>query len=485
MNKPLLKTQSYINGKWCDADSAKTFSVMNPFNAELVARVADCGVDETHRAIEAADKAFKTWSKTTADERSRCLSRWFELLLSHQAEIAELMTLESGKPLSESSAEVAYAASFVQWFSEEAKRVNGEIIPSPLKGRRLLVSKQPIGVCAAITPWNFPLAMITRKCAPALAAGCSVVVKPAESTPLSALAAAELASQAGIPAGVFNVVTASHGKDIGEMLTSHPKVRKVSFTGSTAVGKLLLKQSAETVKRVSMELGGNAPFIVFDDADVNLAVEGAMASKFRNTGQTCVCANRFLIQEGIYTAFVSAFAKRCAELKVGDGLESGVQQGPLINTKAMVKVDRLVKDAVAKGAEVITGGGPHRLGGNFYQPTILTGIQQNMAIANEEIFGPVAPIFQFTTEEQAIQLANDTPYGLAAYFYSQNISRVWRVADALEYGMLGINEGAISTAVAPFGGVKESGLGREGSQHGIDEYLELKYLCMGGLNAYP
>lgn len=477
----LLLEHAFINGEWQQADTGKTFAVRNPATGEVLANVADCSANDATRAVEAAAEAFKTWRHTTAKERATLLKRWFALINEHQDDIALLMTQECGKPLAESKGEVAYGGSFIEWFAEEARRVYGDVIPTNAQGRRLLASKQPIGVCAAITPWNFPLAMITRKCAPALAAGCTIVVKPAEATPLTALALAELGRQAGIPAGVFNVVPALTGKDVGSVLSEHPLVRKVSFTGSTPVGKILLKQAANTVKRVSMELGGNAPFIVFDDADIDAAVAGALASKYRNTGQTCVCTNRFLVQSGVYDRFAEALAQAVARLKVGNGADEGVTQGPLINEAGVQKVERLVEDARNKGATVLLGGKRHALGGSFFEPTVLTNVTTDMAVAQEEIFGPVSPLFRFETEDEAIQMANDTPFGLAAYFYSRDIGRVWRVAEALEYGMVGINEGIISTEVAPFGGVKESGLGREGSHHGIDEYLDIKYMCMGGL----
>ena len=475
------KYLSYINGQWREATSNKTYPIVNPATGQVIAEVSDCGAQETEVAIEQAAEAFKAWSKTTAKHRSQVLRKWFDLVMAHQSEIAQLMTLECGKPLQESLGEVAYGASFIEWFSEEAKRAYGDIVSAPFADRKILVQKQAVGVCTAITPWNFPLAMITRKCAPAIAAGCTMVVKPAEATPLTALALAELAEQAGIPKGVFSVVTASEGRTVGEVLTTHPLVRKISFTGSTPVGKLLMKQSADTVKRVSMELGGNAPFIVFDDADIDKALDGAIASKYRNTGQTCVCANRFIVHEAVAESFSNALAERSFMLKVGDGLDEGVQQGPLINDAALEKVKSLVTDAVEKGAKVLTGGQQHALGGNFYQPTVLTDLDDSMAIAQEEIFGPVCPVFTFKTDQQAIEIANSTPYGLAAYFYSQDMNRIWNVVGALDFAMVGINEGIISTELAPFGGMKESGTGREGSKYGLDEYLEVKYLCMGGL----
>lgn len=477
----LLKEACYVDGCWTQALSGKRYPVLNPATGEELARVPNFDAQDTEQAVEKAHQAFQSWSQTTVKQRSQILRKWFELIIEHQKVIAELMTKECGKPLAESLGEVNYGASFVEWFSEEAKRAYGDMIPAPFNDRKILVQKQPVGVCSAITPWNFPLAMITRKCAPAIAAGCTVVVKPAEATPLTALALAELAERAGLPNGVFNVVTASHGKEVGEVLSTHPLIRKISFTGSTGVGKLLLKQSADSVKRVSMELGGNAPFIVFDDADMDKALEGAMASKYRNTGQTCVCANRFIVHERMYDEFAQRLAEKSAALIVGNGMNEGVQQGPLINQAAVDKVHNLVNDAVDHGAKVLTGGQPHSLGGLFYQPTVLTELNQEMAVAQEEIFGPVCPVFKFSSDQEAIELANATPYGLAAYFYSQNLARVWQVASALDYGMIGINEGIISTELAPFGGMKESGMGREGSKYGLDEYLEVKYLCMGGL----
>ncbi|TDO97384.1 NAD-dependent succinate-semialdehyde dehydrogenase [Marinomonas balearica] len=478
----LLKSQSYIDGKWISADSGNTYAITNPSNGEHIIDVADLGADETTRAVEAANKALKGWQALTAKERSAALRRWNQLILDNQEDLGKLMTLEQGKPLAEAKGEVAYGASFIDWFADEARRLNGDVIPTFAKDKRVLTIKQAVGVVAAITPWNFPIAMITRKAGPALAAGCTIVIKPSDETPLSALALAELAHQAGIPAGVLNVVVGKNAKDIGGVLTSNPIVRKLSFTGSTPVGKLLLSQCAQTVKRTSMELGGNAPFIVFNDADLDAAVEGAIASKFRNAGQTCVCANRLLIQEGVYDAFAEKLAKRVAEFKTGDGFENGVTIGPLINNAAVEKVESLVSDAVEKGAKALVGG--EKLtskGSQFFAPTILTDVTDTMSIFSSEIFGPVAPLFKFSTEEEAVAMANDTPFGLAAYFYSQDISRIWRVSENLEYGMVGINEGIISSEVAPFGGVKESGSGREGSIYGIDEYVEVKYLCMGNL----
>lgn len=482
MTDSMIHSLSFIDGDWATAQSGRTFDVTNPANGECLAVVTDCGPEDTELAIEAAHRAFASWKNETAKSRATILRRWFELIMNHQDQLAELMTLECGKPLAESKGEVAYGASFIEWFAEEAKRASGDVIPTPNNDRRILAIKQPVGVCTAITPWNFPLAMITRKVAPALAAGCTIVVKPAEATPLTALALADLGRQAGLPKGVLNIVTASNGKAVGEVLSTHPLVRKVSFTGSTPVGKSLIRQAADSVKRVSMELGGNAPFIVFDDADIDAAVKGAMASKYRNTGQTCVCVNRFLVQEGVYDRFAKAMADASEKLKVGNGMDDGVTIGPLINEAGLEKVESLLNEATDKGAKVLLGGKRHSLGHTFFEPTVLTEVAPTMRVSQEEIFGPITALTRFKTEEEAVQLANDTPFGLAAYFYSDNLSRIWRVAEALEYGMVGINEGIISTEVAPFGGVKESGLGREGSQYGIDEYLELKYLCMGGLD---
>lgn len=477
----LLRQQATINGQWMDADDAAVHVVINPANGRTLASVPDMGAGETRRAIDAAAAAWRTWRSTTAKERAHLLRTWFDLILTHQDDLALLLTHEQGKPLAEARGEVLYGASFVEWFAEEAKRANGQIIPAPQGDKRILVLKQPVGVVAAITPWNFPIAMVTRKLAPALAAGCTVVLKPAEATPLCALALAWLAQCAGIPAGVINVITTARPAEVGAQLCENPIVRKLSFTGSTAVGKLLMAQCAGSVKRLSLELGGNAPFIVFDDADVDAAVRGALASKFRNAGQTCVCSNRLLVQSGIYAEFVQRLTAAVAVLKVGPGVEDGVQIGPLINATALAKLERLQADALAKGARVVVGGTRHALGGNFYAPTVLLDAQPGMALAQEEIFGPLAPIFRFHTEEEAITLANDTPYGLASYFYTRDAARIWRVAERLEYGMVGINEGLISNEVAPFGGIKQSGMGREGASQGMDEYLELKYLCQGGL----
>jgi succinate-semialdehyde dehydrogenase/glutarate-semialdehyde dehydrogenase len=473
----LLKTHCYLNGEWLDADSRQTIEVRNPATGELVASVPKMGKVETDRAIAAAEHALAGWRSKTADERSRLLRRWNDLMLQHQDDLAVLMTSEQGKPLAEAKTEIAYAASFIEWFAEEGKRVYGDVLPSPWADKRIVVLKEPVGVCAAITPWNFPAAMITRKVGPALAAGCTMVVKPASQTPLSALAMAELATRAGIPAGVFNVITGD-AREVGGALTASTIVRKLTFTGSTEIGRMLAAQCAPTLKRLSLELGGNAPFIVFDDADLDEAVTGAIIAKFRNTGQTCVCANRIYVQDGVYDAFAEKLGRAVAQLKVGNGVEPGVTQGPLIDAAAMVKVEALVADACAKGAKVVTGGKRHELGGNFYEPTILTQVTAAMALSHEEIFGPVAPLYRFATEADGIRYANETEYGLAAYFYARDIKRVWRVANALESGIVGINTGLISTAVAPFGGVKQSGMGREGSKYGIEAYIETKYLCM-------
>ncbi|AIB14294.1 succinate-semialdehyde dehydrogenase (plasmid) [Azospirillum argentinense] len=478
-DQSLLRTQAYVNGAWRDAFSGKTFAVTNPATGEELAQVADVGAEETRQAINAADAALPAWRAKTAKERAAILRRWFELIMAAQEDLAVLMTLEQGKPLAEARGEVAYGASFIEWFAEEGKRVYGDVIPSFAGNKRIVVLKEPIGVVAAITPWNFPNAMITRKVGPALAAGCTIVVKPAEDTPLSALALAELAERAGVPAGVFNIVTGSDPVAIGGELTASPIVRKLSFTGSTEVGKILMRQSADTVKKVSLELGGNAPFIVFDDADLDEAVKGALASKYRNSGQTCVCANRLLVQAGVYDAFAAKLAEAVKQIRVGNGMEAGVTQGPMINGQAVEKVEELMGDALAKGAKVALGGKRHAMGGTFFEPTILTGVTTGMRVAREEIFGPVAPLFKFETEADAIRMANDTEFGLAAYFYSRDIGRVWRVAERLEYGMVGINEGILSTEVAPFGGIKQSGIGREGSKYGVEDFLEIKYLCVG------
>ena len=477
----LLRTQAYINGEWLEADDGRRFAVSNPADGSALAQVADVGVSETRRAIDAAAAALPAWRALTAKARATLLRKWQELMLAHQEDLALLMSSEQGKPLPEARGEVAYGAAFLEWFAEEGKRVYGDVIPAHGADKRIVVLKEPVGVVAAITPWNFPIAMITRKAGPALAAGCTLLIKPAEDTPLCALALAELAARAGIPPGVVNVLPSSRPTAVGGELTANPLVRKLSFTGSTAVGKQLMAECAATVKKVSLELGGNAPFIVFDDADVDAAVAGAMASKYRNAGQTCVCANRLLVQDGIYEAFAARLAAAVAALRVGPALSGEVEQGPLINEAAVNKVEALLADAVDKGARVLCGGKRHALGGTFFEPTILADVDPGMRLAREEIFGPVAPLFRFHSEEEAIRLANDTEYGLAAYFYARDIGRVWRVAEQLEYGIVGINEGIISTEVAPFGGMKASGSGREGSRYGIDDYLEIKYLCLGGM----
>jgi succinate-semialdehyde dehydrogenase/glutarate-semialdehyde dehydrogenase len=477
-DKSLLRKQCYIDGKWVGGDA--TIDVTNPATGASIATVPRFGASETTQAVEAAGRAKPAWAARTAKERAAILRRWFELMMENQEDLAQIMTAEQGKPLAESRGEIAYGASFIEFFAEQAKRIYGETIPTHKADARIVVIRQPIGVVAAITPWNFPNAMITRKTGPALAAGCTIVCKPASETPLSALALAELGERAGIPAGVFNVITGS-AKEIGGVLTSHPTVRVMTFTGSTEIGKLLMEQCAGTVKHVHLELGGNAPFIVFDDADLDAAVQGAMASKYRNAGQTCVCANRILVQDGVYDAFAEKLAGEVLKLKVGQGTEVGVTQGPLINAAAVEKVEEHVADALSQGARVVAGGSRHALGGNFYQPTVLANVTTKMLITREETFGPVAPLFRFKSEEEAIAMANDTQYGLASYFYSRDIGRIWRVAEALEYGMVGINEGIISTEIAPFGGVKESGLGREGSHLGIEGFVETKYMLMGGL----
>jgi succinate-semialdehyde dehydrogenase/glutarate-semialdehyde dehydrogenase len=478
----LFRQQCYIDGKWVDAESKGTFEVKNPANRELVGTMPKLSRAETAKTIDAANAAWPAWRAKSAKERAVLLRKWFDLIVANTDDLAMIMTMEQGKPLAESKGEIAYAAAFIEWFGEEAKRVYGDTIPQNVPGRRIIVVKEPIGVVAAITPWNFPAAMITRKAGPALAAGCTVVCRPASQTPFSATALAELAHRAGIPKGVFNVITGSAG-EMGAELTSNPIIRKLSFTGSTEVGKLLMEQCAGTVKKVSMELGGNAPFIVFDDADLDAAVQGALASKYRNTGQTCVCANRLMVQDKVYDAFVEKLTTAVKKLKVGPGWEEGVTQGPLIDLKAVEKMEEHITDAVAHGAKIVLGGKRHSLGGSFFEPTIVTGATSEMKVAREETFGPLAPIFRFKTEEEAIKMANDTEFGLASYFYARDIGRVWRVAEGLEYGIVGINEGIISTEVAPFGGVKESGLGREGSHYGIDDFVVIKYLAMGGLGA--
>jgi len=478
----LFREACYINGQWVKAKSGGTIPVDNPATAEIIGSVPKLGAEETRAAIEAANKAFPAWSKKTGKERAGVLRKWFDLMMENQEDLARLMTLEQGKPLTESRGEVSYAASFLEWFGEEAKRIYGDTIPGHQADKRIVVIKQPIGVVACITPWNFPLAMITRKAGPAIAAGCAVVLKPATQTPFSALALAELAERAGVPKGVFNVLTGP-AREIGGELTSSPIVKKLSFTGSTEIGKVLMAQCAATIKKLSLELGGNAPFIVFEDADLDAAVEGAIASKYRNTGQTCVCTNRLLVQDSVYEVFAEKLAAAVKNLKPAFGLEAGATQGPLIDNAAVEKVESHIRDAKEKGAKVLVGGHRHALGGRFFEPTILTDVTPAMAVAREETFGPVAPLFRFKTEAEAVALSNDTEFGLAAYFYGRDIVRVWRVAEALEYGIVGINTGLISTEVAPFGGVKESGLGREGSKYGIDEYVEIKYLCFGGITA--
>lgn len=475
---PLLRNQCYINGIWTSANNQSTFPVINPFDNTTLTTVPDCGTEETRSAIQAAHLALKPWQALTAKQRSDFLWRWAELIAKNKEELATIMTLEQGKPLSESRGEIDYANSFIEWFAEEGRRIYGDVIASNKPDQRLIVIKQAIGVAAMITPWNFPAAMITRKCAPALAAGCTVVIKPAKETPLTALALVALAEQAGIPAGVINMIT-GHAELIGAEMTNNPIVRKLSFTGSTTTGKLLMKQCASTVKKVSLELGGNAPFIVFDDADLDAAVVGAMASKFRNTGQTCVCANRIYVQDKVYDAFADKLLSAVKKLRVGNGLDADVQQGPLINANAVKKVESHIADAVNKGAKIICGGKRMATDNLLFEPTILTDVTSSMLVAREETFGPVAPLFRFKTDEEVIQMANATEFGLASYFYSRDLQRVWHVAEALEYGMVGINQGIISTEVAPFGGYKESGIGREGSKYGIDEYIEIKYLCMG------
>lgn len=474
----LLRFQAYINGQFVSSQNGKTFTVHNPTNGEKIGEVADLGTEETAQAIEAAAVAQKKWQALLPKERSVILRKWFELIMQNQEELAQILSLEQGKPLAESRGEIAYGASFIEWFAEEGKRIYGDVLPQDKAGRRLFVTKQPIGVVAAITPWNFPNAMITRKAAPALAAGCTIVIKPAAETPLSALALAQLADQAGIPKGVFNIITSSDAESVGRELSTNPTVRKLTFTGSTRVGKILMQQSAGTVKKLALELGGNAPAIVFDDADLDTAVEGVFASKFRNGGQTCVCANRIYVQAGIYEQFLAKLSEKVAQIKLGSPFEEEVTMGALISERAVEKVESHINDALSLGAELVLGGERHALGGTFFQPTILKNVTQAMKVAREETFAPLAPIFKFETEEEVIQWANDTEFGLAAYLFSQNIGRIWRVSEQLEYGIVGINEGIISNEIAPFGGWKESGLGREGSKYGIEEFLEIKYLCM-------
>jgi len=480
----LLRTQSYIDGKWVDAQDDATFAVDNPATGEIIAHVANLDEGQTEQAIAAAERAFPLWRARTAKERAGILRKWFDLILANGEDLAALMTLEQGKPVAEARGEVAYAASFVEWFAEQAKRVMGDTLASTSPNTRMLVLREPIGVCAAITPWNFPLAMITRKVAPAIAAGCTIVLKPAEQTPLSALALAELAERAGIPAGVLNIVTADSERSIkvGKALCASPVVRKLTFTGSTPVGRILMQQSAPTIKKLSLELGGHAPFIVFDDADLDAAIDGAMASKYRNGGQTCVCTNRFYVHEKLYDAFAEKLAARVASsIKVGDGFAQGITQGPLIDDAAVAKVDQHVQDALSKGARALTGGKKHSLGGRFFEPTVLADVTEDMLCMREETFGPLAPVVKFRDEAEVIRLANNTEYGLAAYFYSRDVGRIFRVAEALEYGMVGVNTGIFSNEVAPFGGVKQSGLGREGSVYGMDEFMEMKYVCLGGI----
>jgi succinate-semialdehyde dehydrogenase/glutarate-semialdehyde dehydrogenase len=477
----LLRQQAYLDGQWCDAENGETCPVTNPATGEAIGTVPKMGALETRRAIAAANAAWPAWRAKTGKERAAVLRKWNDLMLAHADDLAMIMTVEQGKPLPEAKGEILYAASFIEWFAEEAKRVNGDTLQSPWADRRIVVIKQPIGVCAAITPWNFPAAMITRKAGPALAAGCPMVLKPALATPYSALALAVLAERAGVPAGIFSVLTGSSSA-IGGELTSNPTVRKLSFTGSTEVGSMLMQQCAKTIKKLSLELGGNAPFIVFDDADLDAAVEGAIVSKYRNAGQTCVCANRLYVQDGVYDAFAQKLVVAVEKLKVGNGVEAGVNQGPLIDAAAVAKVEEHIADAMAKGGKLLTGGKRHALGRSFFQPTVIANTTPEMMVAREETFGPLAPLFRFKTDEEAIALANDTEFGLASYFYSRDIGRIWRVAEGLESGMVGINTGLISNEVAPFGGVKQSGLGREGSKYGMDDYLVIKYLCMGGVD---
>ncbi|TWI62914.1 succinate-semialdehyde dehydrogenase/glutarate-semialdehyde dehydrogenase [Pseudoduganella lurida] len=477
-DQSLLRQQAYIDGQWVDADGAATIAVTNPATGEQLGTVPNMGADETRRAIEAASKAWSAWKKLTAQARAAILRKWYELIVENADDLALLMTTEQGKPLAEAKGEVTSGAGFIEWFAEEAKRVAGDTLQSPWQDKRIIVTKEPIGVCAAITPWNFPIAMITRKAGPALAAGCPMVLKPAEATPFCALALAVLAERAGVPPGVFSVVTGAP-KEIGAEMCANPVVRKLSFTGSTAVGALLMQQCAPTIKKLSLELGGNAPFIVFDDADLDAAVEGAIASKYRNAGQTCVCANRLYVQDGVYDAFAEKFTAAVNKLKVGNGVEQGVTQGPLIDEKAVRKVEQHVADALAKGGRLLTGGHRHALGHSFFEPTVIADATSDMVVADEETFGPLAPLFRFKTDDEAVALANASEFGLASYFYSRDIGRVWRIAEGLESGMVGVNTGLISTEVAPFGGVKQSGLGREGSKYGIEDYLVVKYICLG------
>ena len=479
-NQSLFRQQCHIDGQWIDADSGETLEVTNPSSGSVIGTVPKMGAAETERAVDAAELAFQSWRHRTAKERAAILRKLADLMMENQEDLAALMTIEQGKPLVESRGEVVYAASFFEWFAEEGKRLYGDVIPTHLPDRRIIVIKEPVGVCAAITPWNFPSAMITRKAGPALAAGCTIVIKPAGSTPYSALALCELAERAGVPAGVMNVVTGASSQ-IGGELTSNEKVRKLTFTGSTKIGKVLMRQCADTVKKISLELGGNAPFMIFEDADIDAAVIGAMQSKYRNSGQTCVCANRILVHDRVYDEFSEKLSNAVSKMKVGDGFDEGIELGPLIDLAAVEKVESHIMDAVGKGAMVAAGGSRHALGGTFFQPTVLTNVKVNMAVANEETFGPVAPLFRFHSDEEAIQMANDTEFGLAAYLYSRDNGRIWRVSEAIEYGIVGINTGIISTESAPFGGMKESGIGREGSKYGLDEYVEIKYLCMAGI----
>ena len=479
-DQSLFRQQCYIDGQWVDADSGETLEVTNPSSGSVIGTVPKMGAVETERAVDAAELAFQSWRHRTAKDRAAILRKLADLMMENQEDLAALMTIEQGKPLAESRGEVVYAASFFEWFAEEGKRLYGDVIPTHLPDRRIIVIKEPVGVCAAITPWNFPSAMITRKAGPALAAGCTIVIKPAGSTPYSALALCELAEMAGVPAGVMNVVTGVSSQ-IGGELTSNEKVRKLTFTGSTNIGKVLMKQCADTVKKISLELGGNAPFMIFEDADIDAAVIGALQSKYRNSGQTCVCANRILVHDRVYDEFSEKLSNAVSKMKVGDGFDEGIELGPLIDLAAVEKVESHIMDAVGKGAMVAAGGSRHALGGTFFQPTVLTNVKVNMAVANEETFGPVAPLFRFHSDEEAIQMANDTEFGLAAYLYSRDIGRIWRVSEAIEYGIVGINTGIISTESAPFGGMKESGIGREGSKYGLDEYVEIKYLCMAGI----
>lgn len=480
-DKKLLRQKCYIDGSWCDAESGDTIEVTNPANGEIIGTVPKMGKEETRKAVAAANRAWPAWRSKTAGERSTILLNWRDLVMENQEDLAIIMTAEQGKPLVESRGEIAYSASFLEWFAEEGKRIYGDVIPQTKNSQRLIVIKQPVGVCAAITPWNFPSAMIARKVGPALAVGCTMVSKPATYTPFSALALAELGKRAGLPPGVFNVVVGS-SMSIGAELTANPDVRKLTFTGSTEIGKQLMKDCSGTMKKLSMELGGNAPFIVFDDADIDAAIDGALISKYRNTGQTCVCTNRFLVQSKVYEQFAQKLADEVRKMKVGDGLAGDTQQGPMIDMTSLEKVEEHINDALEKGGQLITGGKRHQMGGTFFEPTVICGATSDMLVANEETFGPLAPLFRFDSEEEAIAMANNTEYGLAAYFYTRDLGRSWRVAEALEYGMVGINTGLVSNAVAPFGGVKESGNGREGSKYGVDDYLEIKYLCVAGVD---